>query len=543
MKWNMLQKILLLAITTLMFVACNKSDDVNEGPILPEEPIVILYENDVHCAVNGYAKFVAQRKIQEAVTPFVSTVSGGDFVSGGTIGAVTQGEAIITIMNEVGYDAVVLGNHELDYGIEQMLTLTDRLKAPVLCANLMNAQTQECIYPAYHIISYGDVDIAYIGFTTTTSGTVKQLCDEQGNEQYSFMRDEFYDIAQNAIDNARKDGADYIVALSHLGDMDRGVHPNSLSLIAQTSGLDAVIDGHDHHVIEEQLVANKDGKLVLLTSTGTGFKNVGVLTLSTQGLFRSSLINIEGDDSPKDEQISQFVERIEEEALQSGNYVIGQSDVDLSIYDSDGTRIVRKQETNIGNLISDAFRVYTSADIAMVNGGGIRTNITKGQITFNDIHNVMPFGDMVYTATITGQQLLDAMEFSVSNLPKESGEFMQVSGMRFEVDASIPSPVVCDEESDLYLHVGEGTRRVSNLQVLDHTSGEYRPVNLSQEYTLASIDYILLEMGGSGILRYTKPIDNYWGMCIECITSYISNTLNGHIDSQYGNTEGRIVFR
>ena len=115
--------------------------------------------------------------------------------------------------------------------------------------------------------------------------------------------------------------------------------------------------------------------------------------------------------------------------------------------------------------------------------------------------------------------------------------------MRFEVDASIPSPVVCDEENDLYLHVGEGTRRVSNLQVLDHTSGEYRPVNLSQEYTLASIDYILLEMGGSGILRYTKPIDNYWGMCIECITSYISNTLNGHIDSQYGNTEGRIVFR
>ena len=270
---------------------------------------------------------------------------------------------------------------------------------------------------------------------------------------------------------------------------------------------------------------------------------MGVLTLSQQGKFSSTLINIEGDDSPKDEQILQFIKDVEEDVLQDSDYTIGYSNVDLSIYDSNGKRIVRTQETNIGNLVADAFRVYTSADVAMVNGGGIRTNISQGEITLNDIINVMPFGDMVYTATITGQQLLDAMEFSVSHLPKESGEFMQVSGMRFEVDPSIPSPVVLDENNDLYSHVGEGPRRVSNLQILDSASGEYRSVDLSRKYTLASIDYILLEMGGSGILRYTEPIDKYWGMCIECISAYISDTLNGHIDSKYASTEGRMLFR
>lgn len=544
MKLGELRKIFLLLIIAFAFVGCENNDTTSKEPALPQKPIVILYENDVHCAIEGYAKFVAQRNLQTSATPYFSTVSCGDFVSGGTVGAVTQGEGIVSIMNEVGYDVVVLGNHELDYGIEQMFRLTDMLDAPVLCANFMNTQTQEYIYPAYHIIKYGDVDIAYIGLTTTTSGTIKQLCDKQGNKLYSFMREEFYEIAQNAIDNARKEGADYVVALAHLGDTEKsGNHPNSIGLINQTTGLDVVIDGHDHHTISEKYVTNKEGQAVLLTSTGTNFKNVGVLTLSTQGKFHSSLINIESEDSPKDEQTLQFVNRIEEQAVQSGNYVIGYSDVDLSIYDSNGERIVRKQETNIGNLFSDALRIYTSVDVAMVNGGGIRTNITKGEITFNNIHDVMPFGDMVYTATITGQELLNAMEFSVSHLPKESGEFMQVSGMRFEVDTTIPSPVVFDEANDLYSHVGEGQRRVSNLEILDSASGEYRPVDLSRKYTLASIDYILLEMGGSGILRYTEPIENYWGMCVECATSYISDTLNGHIDSRYSNPEGRIIIR
>ena len=542
MKITKFGKIFLLFISlVLLAYAWNSTAD---RPDLPQEPIVILYENDVHCAVDGYAKFVAQRNIIEATTPYVTTVSCGDFVSGNIVGAISQGEGIASILNNTGYDVIVLGNHEIDYGIEQTFKLCDMLDAEVVCANLMNIQTKERPLPAYHILSYGDVDIAYIGFSTTLSGTIAQLSDGQGNRLYSFMRDEFYQNAQSFIDKARKEGADYVVALTHLGDAEkRGGHPNSVELIAQTTGLDAVIDGHDHHTIEEQFVENKEGKQVLLTSTGSAFKNAGVLTLNTQGEFHSALISIAGDESPKDEKTQQFVERIKEEAMQSGKYVVGYSDVDLSINDNSGKRIVRKQEANIGNLVTDACRVCTDSDVAMINGGGIRADIAKGEVTFNDIYNVVPFGDDLYTATLTGQQLLDAVEFSVSHLPQESGEFMQVSGMRFKVDASIPSPVVRDNADGLYSHVGEGKRRVSDLQILDKQSGEYRPVDPTREYTVASFDYILLQLGGSGILRYAKPTEKYWGQCVDNIVNHIQNTLNGHIGTQYAETDGRIVFR
>lgn len=201
----------------LLFVACREDNAGTTMPDLPTEPIVILYENDVHCAVDGYPLLVAMRNECLSGTKYVSTVSCGDFASGGLVGAISKGEQIVRIMNHVGYDAIALGNHELDYGAAQMFNITDSLNAPVLCANLKNVQTDVYPYPAYHIVKYGDVDIAYIGFTTTTSGTVTSLSDEQGNPLYSFMREDFYLNAQHFIDKARKDGADYVIALSHLG--------------------------------------------------------------------------------------------------------------------------------------------------------------------------------------------------------------------------------------------------------------------------------------------------------------------------------------
>ena len=208
MKIKKFGKIFLLIIT-IALLAYAWHGIADAGPDLPKEPIVIMYENDAHCTVEGYAKFVAQRNLLEATTPYVSTVSCGDFVSGNIVGAIAQGEHIVSIMNSVGYDVVVLGNHELDYGIQQTFKLCDMLDAEVVCTNLINVQTEERPLPAYHILSYGNVDIAYIGFTTSLSGTIAQLSDGQGNRLYSFMRDEFYQNAQYFIDKARDDGADY----------------------------------------------------------------------------------------------------------------------------------------------------------------------------------------------------------------------------------------------------------------------------------------------------------------------------------------------
>ena len=528
-------------IVSLFFVACNEENiGGNTTPDLPAKPIVILYENDVHCAVEGYPLLVSMRKECQSSTDYVATVSCGDFASGGVVGAISKGEQIARIMNYVGYDAVVLGNHELDYGMPQMFNITDSLNAPVLCANLKNVQTNEFPYPAYHIVKYGDVDIAYIGFTTTTSGTVKSLNDEQGNPLYSFMREEFYLNAQHFIDEARDKGADYVIALSHLGDSQKDIHPNSTGLIANTTGLDAVIDGHDHHVIEEQFINNKEGKPVLLTSSGTNFQNIGKLTIDTNGGIHSTLASTSS--IVPDSETETFVNSVKEEVEGLGNFVIGRSEVDLTIYDENGKRIVRKQETNIGDFCTDAFRAFTGADIALVNGGGIRKDIKKGEIVFNDLYNVMPFGDMIAIGRLTGEQLLNVLEYAVSYLPAEAGVFMQVSGLRFKINPEIPSPVVMDAETEMFSHVKEGERRVSDVEILDKQSGEYVDVELSRTYTMATLDYLILELGGSGIFRGIEPDPTYWGADIEILRSYLENNLGGTIGSEYSEPQGRITF-
>ena len=545
MKTTLMKHELIISlICVLLFGACNEDNVKERLPDLPTEPIIVFYENDVHCAVDGYPMLVSLRNDCLFRTDYVSTVSCGDFASGGFVGAISKGEQIVEIMNYVGYDVVVLGNHELDYGMQQMFDLTEALDAPVVCANLKNIQTDTYPYPAYHMVRYGEVDVAYIGFTTTTSGTVTSLSDEQGNPLYSFMRENFYENAQHFIDEARRNGADYVIALSHLGDSEKtGGHPNSTGLIAYTTGLDAVIDGHDHHVIEEQLVNNKEGKPVLLTSSGTNFQYVGQLTINTDGSVQSSLIDITNGNMNADNETLQFVEQLKEEVSGKGNFVIGHSDVDLMIYDSEGNRIVRKQETNIGDFCADALRSFTDADIAMVNGGGIRTNIKRGEILFNDLYNVMPFGDMIATGTFYGEQLLDVLEFAVSALPAEAGTFMQVSGLRFTVDPDIPSPVMKDTETGMFSHVGEGERRVSHVEILDKQSGEYKAVELSRQYTIATLDYLILEQGGAGILSCVKPDSIYWGADIEVLRHYLESVLGGNIGSEYTQPQGRIIYK
>ena len=545
MKIKYLLKVFFFVLS-MLFIACNEENEENAGnttPDLPAKPIVILYENDVHCAIDGYPFLVSMRKEYQTTTNYVSTVSCGDFASGGLVGAVSKGEQIVRIMNHVGYDAVVLGNHELDYGIAQMFSITDSLNAPVLCANLKNVQTEEFPYPAYHIVRYDDVDVAYIGFTTTTSGTVTSLSDAQGNVLYSFMREEFYINAQHFIDEARSKGADYVIALSHLGDSQSdGMHPASTSLIANTTGLDAVIDGHDHHIIEEMFINDKEGNPVLLTSSGTNFQYIGKLTIDTNGKVRSALVSTSDSGIVPDSQTEQFVKDVEEEVKSQGNFAIGNSDVDLTIYDENGKRIVRKQETNIGDFCADAFRTFTGADIALVNGGGIRKDIKKGEIVFNDLYNVMPFGDMIATGSLTGQQLTDALEYAVSYLPDEAGVFMQVSGLRFKINPNVPSPAVMDSVTQMFSHVENGERRVSDVEILDKETGEYKDVDKSHIYTMATLDYLILELGGSGIFKDVKPNPTYWGADIEILRSYLENNLGGTIDAEYSEPQGRIIY-
>lgn len=524
----------------LCLTSCRENERMNVD--CPSSPVVILYENDVHCALDGYASLAAVRDSFRNVTPYVSTVSCGDFVQGNLVGLVSNGEYVVDIMNKVGYDVVAIGNHEFDFGIPQMFKLTEALDATVVNANFRDLRTNELPFAPYHILRYGDVDIAFIGFITTatfTSVSPKIFCDEAGTVIYGFTDETFISHAQDMIDKARSEGADYVVALSHLGDTDREGSVSSIQLISQTKGLDVVLDGHDHRVMADKWVNDVEGKPVLLSSTGEYFNYIGVLTLSQEGTFSTQLLPSANVNVSQDSEVQTFIRQINENVSKDSEKVVGFNEVRMSINDKEGNRIVRSRETNIGNLCTDAFRVLLHADVALINGGGIRTDLPMGEITYNDLYCVFPFNNIVCTATMTGLQLKDALEFAVSYLPEEDGTFMQVSGMKFEIDTSVPSPVLTDENG-LFLSVGEGVRRVNDLQILDTETRTYQPVDEQKTYIVASIDYLLNELGGSGIFRYSSPLDNNLGQDVDILATYIKTELNGRIGDRYINVEGRI---
>lgn len=532
---------LLIAIPFLAFcVSCNNEDDyINDEPSI-SNPIVVIYENDAHCAVDGYAKLAAIREQQKTLTPYVTTVSCGDFIQGDLVGAISTGEHIIDIMNQVNYDFVTLGNHEFDFGIPRIFELTEKLNAQVLNANFREVQTNQLVFTPYEIVTYENVDIAYIGLTTTSTLSIspKKFQDESGAFVYDFSKNTFYETAQNSINQARQEGADYVVVLSHLGDVPDNDHPNSLSLIAQTTGIDVVLDAHSHNYIPDTLIYNEAGHPVLMSSTGTKFQGIGVLTLSAEGEFSTRIESLEN--VTPDAGIQAFVDEIKAKVESEGNTLMGHSEVSLPTHTPTDTRMVRDRETAIGNFCADAFRIVLDTDIAFINGGGIRDSISRGEVTFNDLKAVFPFGNTASIGSMTGKQLLDVLEYSVSQLPSESGEFMHVSGLKFEVNASIPSPVFTDENG-LFAGVNDTGRRVSNIQILNK-KGTYEPIDLTRTYTIAGFNYHLVDGGGLGILSGASILAPDMGQDIEILSIYMQQYLGGRIDRRYANTEGRIFI-
>ena len=394
------------------------------------------------------------------------------------------------------------------------------------------------------MVRYGKTDVAYIGITTPSTistSSPSQFLDEQGNYIYSFSGENLFEVVQNAINSAKKDGAEYIIALSHLGT--EGVNENwsAQSLVRNTFGFDVVLDGHSHSVVEKLIVQDKNGKDVVITSTGTKFANIGKLTISKDGKITTQLIPTESV-TATDEKVSDYIAKIKEEYSSLGTRKIGMNLVDLITHDENENRIIRKAETNLGDFCADAFRLVTNADIGFINGGGIRAALPKGEITFNSVLSVFPFNNTVCVAEISGQDILDFLELCVMLYPNENGSFPHVSGITFEVDSSIVSSVKLDE-NEVFVSV-EGDRRVSNVKVLNPTSGNYEDLQLDKVYTLASHNYLLLDRGnGASMFDNAKIIVNNGMLDVELLEIFITENLSGSIGEDYKASQGRIVIK
>ena len=526
---------LLLIITALpVSVFASKAED-----------IIILYENDVHCAVEGYSKLAAMKKELQETHTHVGVVSGGDYIQGNSLGAISQGEYIVELMNLVGYDAVTLGNHEFDYRIERLEELIGMMDTKPVCCNFQKNSEDTSYFEPYSIVSYGNVDVAYVGITTPstiTTSSPAQFKDDNGNFLYSFQLSALYEVVQDNIDSAKADGADYIIAISHIGYADDEVYgdlEDIENLIKNTDGFDVVLDAHSHSVIEGKKITDKGGNDVLLSSTGTKFEYIGKLTISGDEL-ETELIKTE-DYQVTDPTIDAHIEQIYAEYATLAERKVAFSEVDLIMQDEDGNRLVRRAETNLGDLCADAFRYAVNADIGYINGGGIRADIPNGDITFNNLLNVLPFNNTIVLAEVSGQTIKDMMEMAMMVWPEENGSFPHLSGITFSVNTAIPSSVVLNEFEEFVCVSGE--YRVYDIKVYNNETEKYQPLSLNETYTIAASNYYLLEYGsGMKMLESAKIIQNDGVLDVEVIERYIAENLNGVVGQQYQDTTPNITF-
>ena len=512
--------------------------------------IVILFTSDVHAGLDqgwGYTGVAAVRD-SYAKNNHVVLVDNGDAIQGETIGTLTNGKALVELMNVVGYDVAVPGNHEFDYGMDNFLSLAnDVANHPYISANF--TYKDEPVFAPYTIKEFEGVKVAFVGVTTPktiTSSTPTYFQDENGNYVYGFCQDEtgekFYAAIQSAVDAARAEGAQYVIICGHLGTEESCEPYTSIDVIYNVSGIDAVLDGHAHETMPSNVVKGKDGKDVVRVACGTKLENIGVLTIAADGTLSSELLVWKNSVSPAE------LFNLTGEVADACNAKIAEMDVirqtvvaktENTLYIKDpetDVRIIRNAETNLGDLCADAYRAMSGADVAFVNGGGVRAQIPAGDITLDQIYSVHPFGNIMCMVEVTGQQILDALEFGARNTPGENGGFLHVSGLTYEIHTYVPSSCVLDENG-MFVKV-DGEYRVKNVVV----GGE--PLDVNKTYTLASHNYMLKSAGdgfsmfaGAKLIIDESLIDN------QVLITYITVNLGGIVGEEYANPygQGRIV--
>ena len=531
-----------IAMMPAMAFAEETPTDIAPAPAKSND-IVILATSDVHCAVDdniGYAGLAAYKKQMEEQYNYVTLVDAGDAIQGQAIGTLSKGTYLRDIMNEMGYDVRVPGNHEFDYGMDQFLNeIAGKSTTKYVSCNFVD-KANKPVFDAYTMKTYGNKKVAFVGISTPetfSKSTPTYFQDKDGNYIYSFCEGnngkDLYKAVQNAIDSAKSAGADYVIAVAHLGEDESSSPWTSSEVIANTTGLTALIDGHAHMTFTKP-VKDKAGKTVEVVSTGEKLENIGKVVISENGIVKVSNVS-SAEATAKDADMDKFVKDIQAKYEGILKQKVATSDVDLNTHTADGeTRLVRSQETNLGDLCADAYRAVLDADIAFVNGGGVRAPIKKGEITYGDVIAVHPFGNMACLIEATGQQILDALELGSMNVGVgESGGFLQVSGVTYEINPFIKSTVVLTDKNE-FVEVS-GARKVYNVKV----SGV--AIDPAKTYTLASHNY-MLKSGGDGytmfkgnkILRDEVKIDN------QVLIDYIQNDLNGRVGTQYAEPQGRI---
>ena len=560
-------KRLILLFTIFLITSCFPSTDKTKRFLQSEKSndIVILHTNDVHCGVQdsiGYDGLMLYKKQLLQKHNNVILVDAGDHIQGGTIGQITSGEAIIDIMNELEYDVVTLGNHEFDYGIEQLETIKNKLNCEYISSNYCYKKNKESIYPPYKIIEKGGKKIGFIGVATPetlTKSYLITLLDDKGELIYDFLTEnhnqELYERVQKHIDELQEKKVDYIIILAHMGKGGDSLEEDtSIELLKNLKNVNALIDGHTHLIYSEK-TPDKNNNNVILVQTGTKLTNIGVLTIHENGTLShenidevpydptlaEQTLNVTRSSKIRyvDKDMSEFINDIYDSFSDKLNEVIGKSDFLINVYKNatestdSHTQLSRIGENALCNLVADSMRELGEGDITILNAGTVRADINKGNITYQNVLNVLPYSDDIIVKEITGQTILEALEFGVRNFPEQNARFPQVSHITYKLDTSINSSVVVDENK-VFKKLG-GENRVYDIKI----NGE--KLDLKKKYTISSRYFILNGGDGYSMFANCETIKTSLGVDNEVLLHYIRNNSNGTIPIKYKAAEGRLL--
>ena len=498
------------------------------------DDIVVLYTNDVHTYIDGpisYDVIAAIKAELETQYAHVLLVDAGDHIQGTAYGSMDKGETIIKLMNAAGYDAATLGNHEFDYGMFGCMQIIDWAEFPYTSCNFYNEAAGvrgENVLDSYVTFECGDEKIAFVGITTPesfTKSTPAYFQNENGEYIYGIAGGEdgaaLYADVQAAVDAAKADGATKVIALGHLGDDPASQPWTSKETIAHVSGLDAFIDGHSHSTIKGEEVAGKDGNKVLLTQTGDYFNQIGMMVIDAEtGAITTDFIGSEkildkdgetvlgynlvselytGTEVISDAKVKAIVDAWMTEIDTQLGTVIGSTALTFDNYEGEN-RLVRSQETNTGDFAADALYFLfddmgMDVDLAIMNGGGVRNKAVTGDISYKVCKEIHTFGNVACLQTVTGQQILDALEWGArsAGTGEECGGFLQVSGVTYKIDTTVADTTSKDEKG--VWTAGPETYRVYDVKIYNKETNAWDALDLTASYNLAGYNYTLRDLG------------------------------------------------
>lgn len=570
-----------------------------------DKDIVVLYTNDIHCGVDdniGYAGLSLYKKKMQGETPYVTLVDAGDAIQGAPIGTLSEGEYIVDIMNQVGYDVAIPGNHEYDYGMTRFLSLAQRLKCGYISCNFMDLQTGSQVFAPYKIIKYGAASVAYVGVTTPktfTSSSPKFFRDQNGTYIYGFCEDEtgekLYTQVQQTVDHVRSEQVDYVILVAHLGENGSESIWTSDSVLEHTTGIDICIDGHSHEVYDKT-ISNKEGKPVLLTQTGTKLKQFGKLTIKPDGAITSEQIT----EVPASETQATYIVRAGDNLNYIAKRELGSYNRWREIYEANRDRISDPNQLRVGMELVIPGMSAVSADgkavdyqtdqyikgiqaqyqesLKLVIGHtdtelmvddpatGLRavrsseTNlgdltadayryVLGGDIGFSNgggIRAAIKAGDITYEDALT--------VFPFGNM----GCLVEATGQQIK-DALELGARNCPEESGGFQQVSGLTytvdTRIPSSVKLDEkgnfvkVDGTYRvteilvngePIDLNRTYKVAAHNY-MLKSGGDGMsmFRGCKLLLDETITDMDLLSQYIRENLKGNVGMEYANPAGQ----